>query len=58
VLLSDQLEFEPRHFCAQKVFDEMSEPNACFSIGFLGFSGYLTSKYREFRGTPPVTLES
>jgi len=25
-LLSDQLEFEPRHFHARKVFDEMSEP--------------------------------
>jgi len=25
-LLSDQLEFKPRHFHAQKVFDEMSEP--------------------------------
>jgi len=25
-LLSDQLEFEPRHFRTQKVFDEMSEP--------------------------------
>jgi len=26
IAFSDQLEFEPRHFCTQKVFDEMSEP--------------------------------
>jgi len=25
-LVSEQLEFEPRHFRIQKVFDEMSEP--------------------------------
>jgi len=32
--------------------------NACLSIGFLGFSGDLNSKYREFHGTPMVTLKS
>jgi len=34
-LLSDQLEFEPRHFITQKVFDEMSEPLIPEIRGFL-----------------------
>jgi len=34
-MLFDQLEFEPRHFCTQKVFDEMSEPLIQDICGFV-----------------------
>jgi len=41
-LLSDQLEFEPRHFRAQKMFDEMSEtiiPEICGSVPMYWLQG-------------------
>jgi len=34
-LLFDQLEFEPKHFRAQKVFDEMSKPLIPEICGFV-----------------------